>query len=111
GGVRHGEYGAWSGWRGTCQPMPETPAPSDPPAPGDTVPDRPRVGTTYVVDAWICDRTNSSYGFPAGPSDSNRDNLISTYKGFNFYGRCPEKLGYQFWIGQWTATAQAYVAQ
>lgn len=117
GSVRYGAYGAWSGWNGDCT---STPAPSFPetPPPGPDIsppvapaPDLPQVGTTYFVDAWICDNRNAGYPFPTGPSNSNRNKLISTYTGFNLYNRCPEKLGYQYWIEQWNLAAQAYANQ
>jgi|GEM_PF-5606646 len=117
GSVRYGAYGAWSGWGAGCA---STPGPSfpDPPAPGpaapeppDPAPDLPKIGATYVVDAWICDSSNSNYAFPAGPGNSNRNKLISTYKTFNFYQRCPERPGYQYWIEQWNLAAQAYASQ
>lgn len=110
GSVRHGAYGAWSAWSGECAPASGAdPAPT--PEPPGAGPGIPKVGDTYFVDAWICDGTNSHYPFPAGPSNSSRNTLISTYKSFNFYGRCPEREGYRYWIEQWTLAAQAHASQ
>src|SRR5690606_17054536 len=52
--------------------------------------------------------SNPHYAVPAGPTDFDRNKLISTYRGFNFYDRCPERLGYRFWIDQWNSDATAH---
>lgn len=111
GSVRHGDFGAWSGWGGDCGSgaWPTDPGPA--PEPPRVGPDMPQVGATYFVDAWICDSTNVHYAFPAGPSNSSRNTLISTYKAFNYYERCPERLGYRYWIEQWNLAAQAHASQ
>jgi hypothetical protein len=118
GSVRYGAYGAWSGWSTDCSsasgpsfPEPPAPGPAAPEPAAPEPPGLPQVGTTYSVDAWVCDNKNASYPVPAGPSNSNRNRLISTYMAFNFYRRCPERLGYQYWIEQWNLAAQAYASQ
>lgn len=95
-----GSWGSWSGWAGACT---ATTVPPDP------LP--PTVGTTFsVLSGMICVSSDAGYNSVSGPSQASRNTLITAYRTFNYYGRCPEPSGYTFWLTLWKELADEFRA-
>jgi hypothetical protein len=109
--VSHNGATSW----GTCRQVsntckaPSTPPPTGGGGGGGSTP--PSSGTNFVVSAWICGSGNSGYSSPAGIPNQFRNQLISGYRAFSYYDRCPEAGGYSYWLGQWKAAADKLIAQ
>jgi hypothetical protein len=102
GGEQISSYGATS-W-GSCQ-MVTNACEADTTPPAGTKPPPP--GTMLYVTAFICNSNNPSYSSGVLPS-SNKDYIISVYRGFNYGGRCPESGGFTFWQSTWDSLAKDY---
>lgn len=67
----------------------------------------PPRGTTYIVEAFICNASHPQYNSgPLGSADKGR--IISTYRSFNKGARCPEQGGFVYWQNQWLGWAREY---
>lgn len=97
-------YGSTS-W-GSCQ-MVTNSCRANPPPPG---PPPPTSGQRFTVDAFICGSGHPSYG--SGPLGSGEKNqIIGTYRQFNYGQRCPEEGGYVYWQSNWSDLADRYQQQ
>lgn len=77
---------------------------ANPPPPG---PPPPTPGQQFIVDAFICNSSHPSYG--SGPLGSGEKNqIIGTYRQFNYGQRCPELDGYNYWQSNWSDQADRY---
>lgn len=99
-------YGATS-W-GSCQMVSNACVAGDTSPPGgggDGTPPAP--GTTFIIDAFICNSGHADWGSgPLGADD--KSSIISTYRQFNYGSRCPELGGYVYWQSSWLGWANEY---
>lgn len=81
-------------------------APPPPPSGGGggSIP-KPASGASFTVAVWVCGSGDSGYSSPEGIPNKFRNQLISGYKAFSYYKRCPDVDGYQYWLGQWKTAA------
>jgi len=110
--VSHNTTTSWGSCQrvtSTCKDAPTSPPPSS--GGGGSGSSLPASGTNFVVSAWICGKGDSGYSSPAGIPDQFRNQLISGYRAFSAYDRCPEAAGYSYWLGQWKAAADKLIAQ
>jgi len=94
---------------GSCQMVTNAcTAATTPPSGGNGTP--PPSGTTFIVDAFICNSGHPQYS--SGPlGTTQKGQIISAYRGFNPYtARCPEVAGYVYWQNSWLSWANDWLA-
>lgn len=94
---------------GSCQMVTNAcTAATTPPSGGNGTP--PPSGTTFIVDAFICNSGHPQYS--SGPlGDSQKGQIISAYRSFNYGSRCPEQAGYVYWQQQWLGWANDWISK
>ncbi len=100
-------YGSTS-W-GSCQMVTNAcTAATPPPSGGGGTP--PPSGTTFIVDAFICSSAHPQFSSgPLGTTEKNQ--IISAYRSFNYGSRCPEQAGYVYWQNSWLGWANDWLAK